>query len=344
MANESPQAGWYEDPQDPSRVRFWDGTAWSRETLPREHLADPVARAVEVAPGFSGKLKAAIANDREHRIRAAAIAQAHTKSIETRDTQELESLLGRVVTSARTGDIVLEESERSAMIAHAKGRGGGSLVKVAEAMLLHAQAAGTVRIGATLIGVVKPEGFFTQYARKEALTKVQTGAEIVVLSDRIFHKSSVYPLDEFTSAQVYLDGLEQITQRPTLTRMALLSPLPGSALIPGLALQKKKKNDMRHAEFLVGGPNWSVSTPVNPDSLQEPRRIAQMINSSADVRARSVQAVGVSQAEGFSPLGNSSGGGVIDQLEKLGSLRSQRLISVEEFEQLKAALLMKGDT
>lgn len=343
MADEAPQAGWYDDPQDSSRVRFWDGTSWTRETLPREHLEEPVAPATEPASGFTGKLKAAIANDREQRQRAATVAHAHKKSIDTRNSQELEALLEQVVIAAASGDIVQEESERSTMLAHAKNRGGGSLVKVAEAMLQQAQDNGTVRIGATLIGVVKPEGFFTQYARKEALTKVQTGAEIVVFSDRIFHKSHVYPLDEFTSAQVYLDGVEQITQRPTLTRMALLSPLPGSALIPGLALQKKKKNDMRHAEFLVGGPNWSVSTPVNPDALQEPRRIAQMINSSADARARSAQVVVTPPAESPSPIETSGSSTVIDQLEKLGSLRSQGLISDEEFEQLKAALLTKGD-
>jgi len=36
---------------------------------------------------------------------------------------------------------------------------------------------------------------------------------------------------------VYLDGQTQVVQRPTLTRMALLSPLPGSAIIAGMALQ-----------------------------------------------------------------------------------------------------------
>ena len=53
-----------------------------------------------------------------------------------------------------------------------------------------------------------------------------------------------YLVDEFVEAQVYQDGEIQITQRPTLTRMAAGAILPGSALIPGLAFQKKKKNDL----------------------------------------------------------------------------------------------------
>lgn len=32
----SQQAGWYDDPQDPSSLRYWDGVAWSNHTSPKQ--------------------------------------------------------------------------------------------------------------------------------------------------------------------------------------------------------------------------------------------------------------------------------------------------------------------
>lgn len=41
-----PQAGWYDDPEDGSRLRYWNGTAWTDERRPREVPPPP--------PGPSG--------------------------------------------------------------------------------------------------------------------------------------------------------------------------------------------------------------------------------------------------------------------------------------------------
>ena len=38
-------AGWYDDPQDPLALRWWDGDGWSSSTHPRSH-------ALAVAPGW----------------------------------------------------------------------------------------------------------------------------------------------------------------------------------------------------------------------------------------------------------------------------------------------------
>ncbi|MFZ2529000.1 MAG: DUF2510 domain-containing protein [Rhodococcus sp. (in: high G+C Gram-positive bacteria)] len=32
---QSPPAGWYDDPQDPARIRYWDGTSWALRTAPK---------------------------------------------------------------------------------------------------------------------------------------------------------------------------------------------------------------------------------------------------------------------------------------------------------------------
>ena len=39
--------GWYADPQDPARLRWWDGFTWTAQTVP--HPAAPTAAAYQAA-------------------------------------------------------------------------------------------------------------------------------------------------------------------------------------------------------------------------------------------------------------------------------------------------------
>lgn len=41
MTQGSTPAGWYPDPQDPARERYWDGSAWSEATQPAANTAPP---------------------------------------------------------------------------------------------------------------------------------------------------------------------------------------------------------------------------------------------------------------------------------------------------------------
>jgi hypothetical protein len=47
-----PAAGWFPDPQDRTRLRWWDGRTWAGSTLPAPRAidSDPVLRSVESAP------------------------------------------------------------------------------------------------------------------------------------------------------------------------------------------------------------------------------------------------------------------------------------------------------
>lgn len=49
-------AGWYPDPQDATRLRWWDGQAWSESTAPAAPAAPetPAAPAPDAAPDSSG--------------------------------------------------------------------------------------------------------------------------------------------------------------------------------------------------------------------------------------------------------------------------------------------------
>ena len=53
-----PAAGWFPDPQDRTRLRWWDGRTWAGSTRPAPRVTgtEPVMRSVEeapVAPSFS---------------------------------------------------------------------------------------------------------------------------------------------------------------------------------------------------------------------------------------------------------------------------------------------------
>ena len=158
---------------------------------------------------------------------------------------------------------------------------------------------------------------------------------MIIRSDRVLTKGSAHPIDEFTSAQVYLDGQEMITSRPTLTRMALLSPLPGSALVPGMALQKKEKTDTRQGEFQVGGRGWAVRVVVHPDSLSVPRQMAEQVNRLASA----VEALNRTVPHAAPIASPARTGDIIDRLERLQALVASGAITEAEAATIKTGLL-----
>ena len=46
-----PQAGWYDDPEDATALRYWDGTAWTAERRPREVPPPPPGPISPPPPG-----------------------------------------------------------------------------------------------------------------------------------------------------------------------------------------------------------------------------------------------------------------------------------------------------
>lgn len=49
-ASALPPAGWYDDPQDATALRFWDGTQWLADTRPRFETPAPAAEPAAAAP------------------------------------------------------------------------------------------------------------------------------------------------------------------------------------------------------------------------------------------------------------------------------------------------------
>ena len=149
---------------------------------------------------------------------------------------------------------------------------------------------------------------------------------ISVWSDRIICGADVHPIDTNTTASVFVDGAEQVIQRPTLTRMALLSPLPGTALIPGMAFQKKSKVDTREVTFSVTSAKWQFTCRTHPDLMAQSKSIAERINAIASELGSQVE---VPQARTDK----------IEQIKEIKSLLDDGALSLEEFNELKSQIL-----
>lgn len=184
--------------------------------------------------------------------------------------------------------------------------------------------------GAEPIGDIVPESPWVAASRQQSLLAGgNTGSgPINIWSDRVVCGDTVVPIDRFTSASLFVDGVDQITQRPTLTRMALLSPLPGIALIPGLAMQKKTREDRRRAQFSIQSANWQFSAQISPVLIPDAQRIAERVNAiSAQLETQ----------EG--PTESAGSSSVADELLKLKQLLDSGVINEDEFAELKDRLI-----
>jgi Short C-terminal domain len=152
---------------------------------------------------------------------------------------------------------------------------------------------------------------------------------------------SVYLMDENVRATVDTAGSISISRRPTLTRMAAGSILPGSALIPGFALAKKETFDSRELYFLLEHPAGAAVIQVDPQYGHVTRQVAAGINAAAAQigRAKRRQA-GDPHESGSTKHDDRTA--VLAQLEKLGELLERNILTDDEFQTEKARIL--GDS
>jgi hypothetical protein len=316
----SPEPGWYPDPEFEGYLRLWDGVTWTDGRLSADGASDP-KQAKQIAKQAEVSL-----------AQMQAIEQS--KAAHDAYSQRINELITKATGYAAAGDIEREERTIRSITKAAKEYGGKKGAQAVQEFLDSLIAKGQLRIGSTLIGTVKREHGLFQYSRTESLSRVTTGGKsATVYSDRIFHGDTVYVIDETTGAQVTLDGQVQITQRPTLTRMAILSPLPGTALIPGLALQKKRQNDLRTASFIAASSKWSFTIPIDPNDINKPREIAERINSIAGEMERRVTAQPVHNVTQVTPASK------VSELSELKQLLDSGVISEAEADKLKQEIL-----
>lgn len=184
---------------------------------------------------------------------------------------------------------------------------------------------GDLRRGADLLGIV--------------------GADLTIMSDRIVQRGRAYVLDADVRASVEVDGQILQSSRPTMTRMAFGSILPGSALLVGLAMPKTETKDSRRAQFILVHPAWRIEERLDPDNAHQLTGLAGQVNAIAESRQRREASAAASQvAAPATPTAaaraeTSTPGGLAEELTKLASLRDAGILTDEEFAAAKARLL-----
>ena len=150
------------------------------------------------------------------------------------------------------------------------------------------------------------------------------------MNDRIVVGGVCRVMDGDVRASVEVDGQIMKSTRPTMTRMAIGSILPGSALLVGLATAKTKTTDTRRAHFIVVHPKWRITETITSDSAMEANGIASQINAIAEHLQR---------RETTSPSNTSTTPSLSGEMIKLAELHRAGVLSDDEFTAAKARLL-----
>ena len=191
----------------------------------------------------------------------------------------------------------------------------------------------------TYIGGFTPESGIQFYERSSSkysdrkLGKLLQGggSPIMVYTKSLECNGQIYQIDHLVTADVVFDGQTQVSRRPTLTRMGLLAPLPGSALIAGFALGKKETHDNREVHVVITHPNWSLSIRVRPQDLGPAKSLASRINSIADSMSPAIKNENSNSA--------SSPSDKVSKLKEVKDLQDSGFITAQEAEQMKKEIL-----
>lgn len=329
-------------------MRWWDGTRWTEHVTQRYQPAAAGAPAAhqpetQTQPQTAGGQAVATApSGRE--VRAAAKADVKRRREDAAREKEAEyeaglrKRLDDVLSALAERDIVSASGFTHHLEAYAVGRRGRKGLEAARQRLASERAKLDVSFGRA-IGEISSEGFWERLGRTEkffATPGTAVGGTIRIFEDRIEQDGSAHWIDEHTQAQVYVDGQKQITTRPTLTALALFSPLPGSSIGPALARPKQKTHDLRVAEFQVVGPDWSFSVAISPDRSGVARALASRINAIADRLA--TQKMQESALE-VPPATTSAPNDIVGQIERISELQRSGTITAEQADILKKRLI-----
>lgn len=314
----------------PGNVSIRYGTLWFAVRYGPEHAE----RARELAQHLRDRHRALAGKDLGATLTKKQKAESLTRAFD----RDLEQKVGEIVAAIRAADTPRETALTNRLLDWAQNHPAKKGPRDAMARLASVRAQQRLP-SPQLVAVVQPESFAEFASRTGKMLSYQYGVPIQVFEDRVEQGGKAYPIDGSTQAQVYLDGQSQITTRPTATRAVLLSPLPGSALLPALAFAKKEKHDTRVAEFQVGGQGWTFTVPVSPDRMSGPRATAQRVNSIAAAKdAEHARAAAAAAARPTQPMPTD----LVSQIERVVALEESGAITAEQAAALKARLISGG--
>lgn len=185
-------------------------------------------------------------------------------------------------------------------------------------------------------GLQKHERGSSKYGDRKLLDLfVSNGQKINVYSKMIECAGAYYDIDKYVTADVISDGQIQVSRRPTLTRMGALAFLPGTALIPGMALAKKTTHDTREVVVSIAHPNWNLTVNIRPMALGPAKTLAMRINAIAD--SMKEEAVQISPMEQMKHSDATMS--TVDQLKEIKNLLDSGFISESEAADLKNKIL-----
>lgn len=86
MGHDLTRPGWYVDPQDPSRLRWWDGFAWTAQVAARPYVASPQAVSPPLAPvrPVPAAQVMAVASPDHGRMASSSVADAGVADLQTK--------------------------------------------------------------------------------------------------------------------------------------------------------------------------------------------------------------------------------------------------------------------
>lgn len=235
--------------------------------------------------------------------------------------EPLLALLDTAVDASARGDVVAEERAiwDGKQLANKAGLVAISGPKWFEDRLLERTQRGELRRGVDLLGVV--------------------GTSLTIMSDRVLQKDKAYVLDADVRASVEVNGQVLESSRPTMTRMAIGSVLPGSALLVGMAVPKKTTEDKRTAMFVLVHPKWRIIEHLNPDTAHQLTGLAAQIMAVAGSLQRREARIAPVTSGDSSPNPRVDLSKVADEIAKLASLRDAGVLTEDEFASAKARLL-----
>lgn len=246
---------------------------------------------------------------REERSRKREAAERESDAMKS----EIDLLLERAVTEAEAGNIEAEETLLAAAnqraLLHDSSAHGGS--RYFDERISQLVAAGAIR-RAELLGFAGEV-----YMWRDRVVMLDQGRDVRRMDGDV--RASVETAGELVSSK-----------RPTLTRMMVGAVLPGTALIPGLALQKQSVQDTRALFFVLEHPEWGRMVQVAPGYEGAMRQVAQAVNQAAR------EAGHRKSVEAATAVGRGS---ALEALKKLGELRDADVLTQVEFEEKKLKLL-----
>jgi len=151
------------------------------------------------------------------------------------------------------------------------------------------------------------------------------GGSVEVFRDWVVFGQEAHNVDATTRGTVFNDGSVQVTSTVVLNKKNRQQVV-------------SQRHDLRTAQLQLTSATWSLSTPINPDSVNESRvLLAQLATHIEELAGKPVTSADI--REMVDGILNNTGQPAAERIRQLDVLRYEHLVSNEEFKQAKDKIL-----